>query len=58
MNNEHTVTNQFKHGINYINQVKLRKTAVKPTWVLINLVIEAGVNLREESFFQTDQIVP
>ena len=40
MNNKHGVPNQSKHGVNYMNYVKLRKTAVKPTWLLINLVIE------------------
>ena len=35
MNNKHAVANQFKDGVNYnMNQVKLRKTAVKPTWLL------------------------
>ena len=41
MNNKHAVVNQFRHGVNYnMNQVKMRKTAVKPTWFLINLMIE------------------
>ena len=35
MNNKHAVASQFKDGVNYnMNQVKLRKTAVKPTWLL------------------------
>ena len=38
MSNKHRVANQFKHWV--INWVKLRKTAVKPTRLLINLVIE------------------
>ena len=37
MNNKHGVPNQFKHGVNYMKYVKLRKTA-------------AGVHLREEPF--------
>ena len=37
MNNKHGFTNQSKHGVINMN---FRKTAVEPTWLLINLVIE------------------
>ena len=36
----HGVENQFKHGVHYMNEVELRKSALKPTWLLIKLVIE------------------